>query len=204
MITDSSWKLGNLGGWLYRSFQWVRKGVNISLINFLIREVGNAGSIRALEVGSGSGSGAYYLSKQKCVGKSVALDHDITALKEVLKQGTGVAVVAGDCYQLPFKPDAFQLVWNNSTLEHLQNQVGALAEMRRVVDAGGYVFSGVPFRYGPLFFQPLIAQSKGGQWIGAVFSEKQLTSIFRSAALVPLKSRRYFLNFFIGVLAKKT
>lgn len=60
---------------------------------------------------------------------------------------------------------------------------------------------GVPYRFGPLAFQPLIAKTSLGVWLGTVFSASSLNQLFKKAGLHPLAYSHYFLRFFIGMVA---
>jgi ubiquinone/menaquinone biosynthesis C-methylase UbiE len=104
---------------------------------------------------------------------------------------------------MPFKSGFFDLVWNSSTLDNLENPRLALTEMGRVVTPRGLVFAGVPFSSGPLFFQPLISRTALGQWIGKLYSQRDLGRMLRDAGFRVLKTRYYFFGVFIGMLARK-
>ncbi len=203
MVTDDSWRLGKSDSNLYRLFDRVRKRVNTRLVSFLASCLDDSSGKKILEAGSGPAFGSFYFSKQPGVQLSVALDHDIEALKDVRKQNPNLDVVVADIYQMPFKTNTFDLVWNSSTFEHLEKSNAALNEMKRVTRERGYVFCGVPFRFGPFFFQPFINRTNWGEWIGPVFSKKEIKSLFDQAGLQFIKNNLYFFGCFMGILAKK-
>ncbi len=105
---------------------------------------------------------------------------------------------------MPFEDGVFDLAFSNSTVEHLDHPEDAVGEMRRVVRDAGRVFVGLPYVWGPLFFQRFIRRSVVGIWIGTVFSRPSLDRLLRSAGLSPMAHRRYFWNFFIGAVAAKS
>ncbi len=204
MVQDFSWRLGKTSSFLYRLYDYIRARLNIRIVHFLLSSIGARREKMVLEAGSGPAFGADYFSRAPGVKRSIAFDYDIEALREASKRGSNLSLVAGDVNQMPFKSEIFDLVWNSSTLEHLENPMNALTEMKRVTRHDGFVFVGVPFRGGPLFFQPWICNTRIGNWIGPVFTEKRITSLFRDAGLKPVGISRYFFRFFIGVIATKT
>ncbi len=60
--------------------------------------------------------------------------------------GAGVDVVAS-VYKLPFKNDSFDLALCLSVLEHLEEPLKAVSEIRRVVKNGGKIIVSVPFLF---------------------------------------------------------
>jgi SAM-dependent methyltransferase len=84
---------------------------------------------RVLEVGAGRG----YL--QDIVGDYTGLDISSSARRFFHKP-----FVLGSATAMPFEDDAFDAVWTVWVLEHVPAPEQALAEIRRVVKPGGYVF----------------------------------------------------------------
>ena len=134
---------------------------------------------------------------------SVAADIDIEALREARRRDPALPVVVADLYHLPFPPESFDLVWNSSTLEHLDDMEAALAQMERVTRTGGHLFIGVPYLYGPLGFQRWIPQTGVGIWIGTVFSRSELVARLERLGLQIVAGTLYFFRFFVGSLARK-
>jgi SAM-dependent methyltransferase len=158
---------------------------------------------RVLEAGSGPGYASSLFAAHHAVGLSVAADGDIDAMREARRRDPSLPVVVADLRRLPFREGAFDLVWNSSTLEHVDRPEVALAEMQRVTRADGHVFVGVPHRYGALGFQPVIAGTRWGVWIGPVFDRRRLAALMVSSALVPIAHSTYFYGIFLGMLARK-
>jgi len=195
--------LGGPGSVPYHLFDVVRKRVNRKLAAYLVAKASPQGRrCHVLEAGSGPAFASSLLASRPGV-FSVALDIDVDALREARKRDPALPVVIGDLYSLPFKMGLFDLVWNSSTLEHLAAPDRALAEMTRVAGQKGYIFVGVPYRGGPLGFQPWIKDHRLGVWIGAVFSRGELIGQIQQARLEPVETICYFFRFFIGVLARK-
>ncbi len=190
---------GGLAGGLYEE---LRRRLNVRLVTYLVERTALNDGHRVLEAGCGT-AGASSLFGQRAGVLSVALDIDVGALREARLRDPALRVVVGDLLALPFRTAVFDLVWNNSTIEHLRAPLEACREMTRVVQPNRYVFVGVPYRRGPLGFQSLIPGTGLGQWIGKTFSGHTLAQMMRLAELEPLESRHYFLRVFVGVLGRK-
>ena len=199
-----SWRLGGGSGtWADRVYEALRRGVNRRLVEYLKRNALSRHGGKVLEAGSGTAGASSLLASAPDV-FGVALDADIDALKEARRRDPALPVVAGDVYRLPFKEGVFDLVWNSSTVEHLEDPGPALAEMARVVARNGHVFVGVPYRRGPLGFQSLISKTAVGVWLGPAFSRAELLDGMRRACLEPVGTVYYFFHVFIGVLSRKS
>lgn len=202
-MTDSkSWQLGAPGTLPSRLCDGMRRRLNNSLVGFLYDAAIRSHS-RVLEAGSGPASGTSLFSQGGRVDLAVALDIDNEALHEGRKRDPGPIAVVADLHNLPFRGESFDLVWNSSTLEHLDDPGRALMQMQCVTRRGGYVFVGLPYLYGPLGLQRWIANTKAGLWIGRVFDRSRLEDLLRVVGLQPCKTFFYFFRFFVGVLAQK-
>jgi len=200
---DRSWQLGSPASLPYRAYDGLRDGVNRRLASFFSGELEHLERCRVLEAGSGPARATSLLGASPKVGLAVALDLDPEALEEGRKRDPRLPAVAADVHRLPFPEGTFDLVWNSSTLEHLPALGPPLREMARVCRPGGAVFVGVPYKRGPLCFQPLIARTAVGIWLGPVFNRRELEGEFVRAGLEPERHLLYFLRFFVGVLGRK-
>jgi ubiquinone/menaquinone biosynthesis C-methylase UbiE len=183
-------------------YEALRRRVNGGLVAYLSKKVALNAGHRVLEAGCGT-AGASSLFAQRMGVMSVALDIDVSALREARKRDPSLRAVVGDLSALPFRAAVFDLVWSSSTFEHVQASHEVCGEMARVAQPDRYVFIGVPYRRGPLAFQPVIAGTGLGEWIGRTFSGHALAQVMRRAGLEPLEARHYFLRVFVGVLARK-
>lgn len=212
MTLSRSWQfVGGTGGLSYRFYDWLRRRLNERLVRCLAsqlppREPGQRGNgpTYVLEAGSGTAFATSLFRRRGGVDVAVCLDIDEAALKEAKRRDPDMHAVVGDMRHLPFRDGAYSLVFNSSTVEHLDDRPIAVGEMRRVCRATGRVFVGVPYSFGPLWFQPLVRRTLLGDWLGQVFSRRRLHELLSSAGLQPVASFRYFLRFFIGVVAAKT
>ncbi len=99
---------------------------------------------RLLEVGCGSGA---VLALYAAGNRVTAMDIDRPAL-EACRERLGVETVWGDfATHLPFPDSAFDVVVAGETLEHLPYPPIFLAEVRRVLAAGGGFVGSVPNAY---------------------------------------------------------
>ncbi|NOT00142.1 MAG: class I SAM-dependent methyltransferase [Phycisphaerales bacterium] len=209
MSLSSSWQfVGGVGGPLYRIYDALRLRVSRRLSDYLIQQTiaksrngSGVRQVRALEAGSGPGSSSSLLAARGDRVYAVCLDIDHGALIEARRRDATLPVVVGDVLHMPFADGVFGLVFNSSTVEHLDEPRKAVVEMRRVCAGTGHVFIGVPYAYGPLVFQPWIRRSRLGVWLGPVFSRGRLDALLQDAGLVPIHHIRYFARFFIGALA---
>ncbi len=125
---------------LERDHWWFRgrRTVYVGLLRHLL---GGARPARALDLGAGRGAFASEL-RELC-GSVVALDLDAQGLATCRGAGRASAVLA-DSGRLPFADHSFDLVCLFDVLEHLDDDCGALREVRRVLRPGGLCFASVP------------------------------------------------------------
>ena len=119
-----------------------------------LTELGVPSGALVLDAGSGFGRHAFELARRGY--HTVALDqaaNEVEATRSTLtamaERGEAeekhvVGVVRGDATALPFPDAAFDAVITSEVLEHIPDDVGALAELRRVVRGGGLVAVTVP------------------------------------------------------------
>jgi SAM-dependent methyltransferase len=199
-----SWQFfGGPGSRAYAAFDAVRRLLNRRLVDYLGAVAIPHRDSRVLEAGSGPGYASWLFAQRDNVRLSVSADIDIDSLHADRQLNRRRSGVVADLYRLPFRSQSFDLVWNSSTLEHLASPDVALAEMARVVRDEGHVFVGLPYRFGPLGFQPLIQNTPLGVWIGPVFSRTRLIQMLRDQGLVAVSTRTYFFRFFLGVVGRK-
>jgi SAM-dependent methyltransferase len=120
---------------------WWFVGRRKILLALLDRYVGpDSGTRRVLDVGCGTGSMLGYLSRY---GSPEGVDSEEAAISFCRERGLpGVSVAAVP--PLPFPDGRFDLVTAFDFLEHVDDDEGALAEVRRVLSPGGTFFVTVP------------------------------------------------------------
>lgn len=99
---------------------------------------------RLLDVGSGVGTLTADFAER--VGPSFVTALEVTQEAKTLTQArlaergiAGVSCVVGDAHALPFADASFQIVHAHQVLQHVQDPVQVLREMKRVCTPGGYV-----------------------------------------------------------------
>jgi len=120
----------------------------------IIRNLRLKGSETVLDCGCGDG---IYIAalKNRCAW-IVGLDVSITGLQIAKRSAKdNVSLVLGDTQNLPFKAGSFDRVLCTEVLEHLQDDVKALTEIRRVLVGGGFLMLTVPRLNYPFLWDPL-------------------------------------------------
>jgi len=119
-----------------------------------LRALGLRPGSRVLDVGAGFGRHAYELARQGM--RVAALDFaagEVQGTKDTFAAMVAageipaerfVGVLRGDATRLPFADDSFDVVITSEVLEHIQNDVAAIAEMVRILRPGGAFAATVP------------------------------------------------------------
>lgn len=98
-----------------------------------------------LDVGSGSGPHHSILQKYKIHYYPFDVsDFNLKRLKEI--GGFPISPTAGDVYELPYQSQSFHHIIVSEVLEHLDNPIKALHEIRRVLKPNGFVAISVPYK----------------------------------------------------------
>lgn len=98
----------------------------------------------------GCGDGINLLGLQKIVSeirlRSVlyAIDYNILRLQRVFNRFSEVNVVSGNILSLPFADGSFHVILCNHVLEHIYDDVAAIAELARVLHHKGILIIGTP------------------------------------------------------------
>jgi ubiquinone/menaquinone biosynthesis C-methylase UbiE len=109
-------------------------------VEILTREIGDRKGIRLLDVGCGTGSNLEAFSR---FADATGIDMSTEALGFCHKRGVErVALSAVE--RLPFADGAFDIVTAMDMLEHTDDDLAALAELRRVLKPGGLLLVTVP------------------------------------------------------------
>ena len=77
------------------------------------------------------------------------------ALRNTRHAGQPARLVRADIRELPFAPNSFDAVYTMGTIEHIDEYVEAIAEVRRVLRPGGKAIIGVPHKWN-LFLRPAL------------------------------------------------
>jgi SAM-dependent methyltransferase len=117
---------------------WYRGRRNV--IERVIADLRLPARARILDAGCGSGRNMVELARHGTV-TGVELSDTSVSLARAREVGE---VVAGSVLQMPFDGDSFDLSVCLDVIEHLEDDVGALRELRRVLAPGGSLLVTVP------------------------------------------------------------
>jgi SAM-dependent methyltransferase len=118
--------------WWYRGRRTVLERV--------IDDLALAPGARILDAGCGSGRNMVELARRGTV-----TGIEVSQASVVLARERDVGeVIAGSVLEMPFADHSFDLAVTLDVIEHLQDDLGALRELRRTVSAGGVLLVTVP------------------------------------------------------------
>jgi len=100
---------------------------------------------RVADIGAGDGRHTEAAARRGCC--VVAVDYDLEALRGARARGVAAAFVAADAARLPFRNGVFDAVICTETLEHLPDDVAAIAEIARTLRDGGTLLGAVPSHF---------------------------------------------------------
>jgi SAM-dependent methyltransferase len=106
----------------------------------VIERMDMAGQPRVLDAGCGSGRNMIELARY---GKVTGVELSSTSVRLARERDVG-EVLEGSLMQMPLEDDSFDLAVCLDVIEHLEDDVGALRELRRVVAPGGHLLVTVP------------------------------------------------------------
>ena len=95
---------------------------------------------RILDAGCGSGRNMVELAHQGIV---TGIELSETSVSLARERSVG-EVIEGSVLEMPFAADSFELAASLDVIEHLEDDLGALRELRRVVAPGGALLITVP------------------------------------------------------------
>lgn len=128
---------------LERKHWWfvAREKIITNYIKKLIQEKTLVGQeLKILNVGCGPGRSSQYLS---AFGNVVSVEYDKYCC-EFASEKTGLEIINGSITELPFENQSFDLVCAFDVIEHVENDLLAVTEMKRVTKKDGIIFITVP------------------------------------------------------------
>lgn len=99
---------------------------------------------RVLDVACGTGYGLPILRAGSRVVVGLDGDHGVARHARAEAKGGGGSVIVGDGQRLPFRDSSFDAITSFETIEHLHDRDRFLAELRRVLSAGGLLILSTP------------------------------------------------------------
>jgi SAM-dependent methyltransferase len=100
------------------------------------------GQADTLDIGTSTGTNLRML-RELGFARVTGLDNSDVAIRFCAEKGLG-KVEKGDACKLPFADNRFDLILATDVIEHVDDDVGALREMLRVLAPGGHVLITVP------------------------------------------------------------
>ena len=149
-----------------------------------------------LDAGAGFGRHAYEVARRG--GRIVALDYADDEVRTtratfgaMLAEGqitvdSYVGALRGDATRLPFPDDTFDRVITSEVLEHIQDDVSAIAELVRVLRPGGSFACTVPSWWPEKVNWKLSDEYHAPKAVGGhvrIYSQTELTAKLRAAGL---------------------
>ncbi len=122
--------------WWYRG----RRTVLERVLDEVSAPPAGLGALRILDAGCGSGRNMVELSRR---GTVTGVELSPPSVERARARGCG-EVVEGSVLEMPFADDSFDLAVSLDVIEHLEDDLGALRELRRVVAPGGTLLITVP------------------------------------------------------------
>jgi SAM-dependent methyltransferase len=111
-----------------------------SVLERVIADLRLPARARILDAGCGSGRNMVELARRGVV---TGVELSETSVRLARERGAG-EVIEGSVLDMPFDADSFDLAASLDVIEHLEDDLGALREMRRVVAPGGALLVTVP------------------------------------------------------------
>jgi SAM-dependent methyltransferase len=95
---------------------------------------------RILNIGAATGRSSQWLGD---LGDVVSLEYDGDCCR-LTRERTGLEIVEGTILDLPWESDSFDVVCAFDVIEHVEDDAGAVSEMKRVCRKNGILFVTVP------------------------------------------------------------
>lgn len=135
-----------------------------------------------LDIGCGaSGKSLYYasLGAKKVTGIEVVpyYKEEAEALASELGLADKFEFVVGDAAKMPFSDNQFDTVIMNDAMEHVDDPMGVLSEINRVLKVGGRLYVNFPPYYHP--YGAHLSDVMGTPWVQLFFSEEILAAVYK-------------------------
>lgn len=162
-VWDDLWKKGS-SFWEYKVFNgnipkkslsfwqtlWYEYMFN-KRVDFIKERTPKKGKV--IELGCGSGIYGRIFSKDYNLYLLDISKKSLELTKNIVKKAT---FVNADLMKTPFKKDFFDTIYSLGVIEHLDDPIGAVKEMKRIAKKGGRVIIGVPNKFSAYYVMYLI------------------------------------------------
>ena len=99
--------------------------------------------LRELDAGCGLGTITVGLARRVAPGQVIGIDIEDSQFASAREQAERESINAefrkASIYELPFESGFFDAVFSHAVLQHLRDPIAALAELRRVLQPGGFI-----------------------------------------------------------------
>ena len=161
-------------------------------------------SPKILEVGCGSGETLRKLREACSSAKYFGLDFSRVALEATKTVNPGCFLVRGDAFHLPFRGEAFDLVYSTGLIEHFPRDEATelLCEKARVTKTTGTLVAVVPSRYSAIDLMKNLKFSPLWIWhfldgCDFPFTREELVELFKQAKLDHVRVTSLHFNVFL-------
>lgn len=188
-----------------RPYQQLRYWMNTGLVDFFSKHVfdGRSG-LHVAEVACGSGAASHMIASHAAIHISLAGDINMLDFQQAQLKNFKAKFVLMDLFRPPLQSESMDLVWNSSSVEEFDQPLEAVKGMAQLAKRGGYVFVGVPYKYGPAGWLGWIPNKKVRAWLGRNYSRQQLRVLLEECGLTVEKELTYLGTTFIGALGRKS
>jgi SAM-dependent methyltransferase len=100
---------------------------------------------KVIEVGCGFGSNLRIINKSRTDVECYALDSSQEAIRSIRREIENAVV--SDCRNTDFENNKFDVVYSAGLMEHFEDEVPFLTEMKRILKENGFILTFVPARY---------------------------------------------------------
>lgn len=129
---------------------------------------------KILDLGCGTGYYLFLLSSLPVRLNLIGLDNDDRAVNEAKNfLSKKIKFIISDCHKLPFKDGTFDKVVASEVLEHLDDDLNALKEIRRILKPNGILVISTPSIRYPFLWDPI-------SWLLQYFFETHIRKGFFS------------------------
>jgi ubiquinone/menaquinone biosynthesis C-methylase UbiE len=132
-------------------------------------------NLKVLNIGAATGKSSELLSK---FGTVTSLEYDIECC-DFANQQLQMNITQGSISELPYADNSFDLVCAFDVIEHVEDDVLAIAEMKRVCNTGGSIVVTVPA------FMSLWSQHDVVNHHFRRYTKKNLSSLFHANKIAP-------------------